>query len=120
MPRRTQKVEMDGERKSHVRVVVWGVVILAGFIAALGLSYRVQRNAFPAEYEGVIVEKWANYQETDGGSRPNFWLLIEMENGQRLTIGTTPHLYNQARVGSRIRKTSAGIEFMDTPTDKTG
>jgi hypothetical protein len=120
MPRRTQKIERDEERKSHVMAVVWGVVILAGFIAVLGLSYRIQRNIFPAEYEGVIVEKWADYQETDQGSRPHFWLLLEMENGQRLTIGTTSHLYNQARVGSRIRKTSAGIELMDPATDKTG
>ena len=120
MLRRSQKVEMDGERRSHVMVVVWGVVIIACLIAALGLSYRVQRNIFPAEYDGVIVDKWAKYQETDEGSRPHFWLLIEMENGQRLTIGTTSHLYNQARVGSRIRKTSAGIELMNPATDKTG
>ena len=120
MLRRTKKVELDGERKSHVMVVIWSVVIIAGFIAALGLSYRVQHNIFPAEYEGVIVEKWAKYQETDQGSRPHYWLLIEMENGQRLTIGTTSHLYDHAKVGSRIRKTSAGIELMDPATDKTG
>jgi len=120
MQTRTQEVELEGERKSHVMVVVWGVVILTGFIAILWLSYRVQRNIFPAEYEGVIVEMWAKYQETDQGSRPHYWLLIEMDNGQRLTIGTTSDLYNQARVGSRIRKTSAGIELMDPATDKTG
>ena len=120
MLRRTQNVEMDGERRSHVMVAVWGVVILAGFIAILWLSYRVQRNISSAEYEGVIVEKWADYQETDDGSRPRFRLMLELENGQKITIGVPSHLYDQARVGSRIRKTSAGIELMDTPTDRTG
>lgn len=120
MIRRTQKVEMDGERKSRVSALVWGLVILTGFVAILWFSYRVQQNIFPPEYKGVIVEKWADYQETDQGSRPHFWLLLEMENGQRLTVGVSSHLYNQAKVGSRIQKTSAGIEFIDAPTDKTG
>ena len=120
MPKRTQKVEMDGERRSHVMVAVWGVVILTGFITILWLSYRVQRNISSAKYEGVIVEKWADYQETDDGSRPRFRLMLDLENGQRITIGVPSHLYNQARVGARIRKTSAGIELIDAATDKTG
>ncbi len=120
MLRRTQKVEIEGDRKSHVRAAVWGVVILIGFIGILWLSYRVHRNTHPAEYEGVIVQKWADYQETDEGSRPHFRLLLELENGQRLTIGVQPDLYNQARVGSRIRKTSEGIELLHAATDKTG
>ena len=120
MPQHGQKVEMDGERKSHVMVAVWGLVILAGFIAVLWVSYRVQRSTHPAEYEGVIVEKWANYQETEEGSRPQFRLLLELANGQRLTIGVPSDFYNQARVGSRIRKTSEGIELMHAATDKTG
>ena len=120
MPKSTQKVEMDRGLRSHVLVAVWGVVILAGFIGILWLSYRVQRNMHPAEYEGVVVEKWADYQETEQGSRPYFRLMLELENGQQLTIGVQRDLFNQARVGSRIRKTSEGIQLMHAATDKTG
>ena len=115
----TRKIEVEGERKSHAMVAVWGLVILTGFIGILWFTYRVQRTTHPAEYEGVVVEKWAGYQETEEGSRPHFRIILELETGQKLTIGVQPDLYNQARVGSRIRKTSAGIELIPV-SDKTG
>ena len=120
MAKPAQKVEMDGERKSHVMVALWGVVILVGFIGILWLSYRVQRNIHPAEYEGVVVERWADYQETEEGSQPRFSLLLDLENGQRLAIRVQPDLYHQVNVGSRVRKTTEGIQLIQPATDKTG
>ena len=99
---------------------VWGLVVLAILVGVFWLSYSVSPGNHPAQYEAVVVDKWANYSETDEGSVPYFRLLVELRNGQKLTIRVGPDLYNQAKVGSRIRKSSTGIEFIPAAPDRAG
>ena len=113
MHRRTQKLEMDGERKSHVMAFVWGVVILAAFAGVLFYAYKVGSGKDPAEYEGTIVDKWAGYNESLIGSDPYFRLVVETGNGRRLTVSVNMEIYNTAKVGSRIKKSTRGIELFD-------
>lgn len=98
---------------------VWGLLALAILLGVFWLSYSVSPGNHPAEYEAVVVEKWANYSETDEGSVPNFRLLVELTNGQKLTIRVGPDLYNEVKVGSRIRKSSKGLELVKAALDKS-
>ena len=108
------------DRGRHLMPVVWGLVVLVILVGVFWLSYRISPGNHPAEYEGVVVDKWASYSETDDGSVPHFRLLVELTDGQKLTIRVGPDLYNEAKVGSRIRKSSKGIEVMHSPQIKMG
>ena len=96
---------------------IWGLIVLAILVGVFWLSYSVSPGNHPAEYEAVVVDKWANYSETDEGSVPYFRLLVELTNGQKLTIRVGPDLYNEAKVGSKIRKSSRGLELVKAELD---
>ena len=91
--------------------------MLAILVGVFWLSYSVSPGNHPAEYEAVVVDKWANYSETDEGSVPYFRLLLELTNGQKLTVRVGPDLYNEAKVGSKIRKSSRGLELVKAELD---
>ena len=113
-------ITIPDDKGRHLMPVVWGLVVLAILIGVFWLSYRVSLVNHPAEYEGVVVDKWAGYSETEEGSLPNFRLVVELTNGQKLTIRVWPDLYNEAKVGSRIRKSSKGIELIPAAADRAG
>ena len=96
---------------------IWGIIVLAILVGVFWLSYSVSPGNHPAEYEAVVVDKWANYSETDEGSAPYFRLLVELTNGQKLTIRVGPDLYTEAKVGSKIRKSSRGLELVKAELD---
>ena len=96
---------------------IWGLIVLAILVGVFWLSYSVSPGNHPAEYEAVVVDKWANYSETDEGSVPYFRLLLELTNGQKLTIRVGPDLYKEAKVGSKIRKSSRGLELVKAELD---
>ena len=112
---RYKTISIPDDPGRHLMPIVWGFVVLAILIGIFWLSYRVSPGNHPAEYEGVVVDKWARYSETDEGSVPIFRLLVELTNGQKLTIRVRPDLYNEAKVGSRIRKSSKGLELIGLP-----
>ena len=112
-------ISIPEDRGRHLMPVVWGLLALAILLGVFWLSYSVSPGNHPAEYEAVVVEKWANYSETDEGSVPTFRLLVELTNGQKLTIRVGPDLYNEVKVGSRIRKSSKGLELVKAALDKS-
>ena len=113
-------ISIPGDRGRQLMPVVWGLVVLATLVGVFWLSYTVRPGNHPAEYEGVVVDKWAGYQETDDGSVPYFRLLVELTNGQKLTIRVEPDLYNQAKVGLMIRKSSKGLEIIPAAANRAG
>jgi hypothetical protein len=86
--------------------LVWGAVILAGFIGLLFYVYHVKRQMSPLEYEGKVIDKWAGYHHSDLGSFPYFRLLVETAGGQKSTIAVDQETYGRAKVGMWIRKTT--------------
>ncbi len=60
-----------------------------------------------ADYEGRIVDRWADYAETQQGSRPRFSLLVESQDGKRFTVKVDPNVYESAKVGMRIKSRAA-------------
>jgi len=86
-------------------VVMLGVVVLVAW----------QRSTEPAtgDYEGVIVERWAGYNESQQGSRPYFRLQVELKDGGRTTVNVDPNVYESARIGMRIKSRSGQIVLID-------
>ena len=99
------------ESGSLAKSLVWGAVILAGFIGVLLFAYQVKRQMSPPQYEGKIIDKWAAYSHSEQGSFPNFRLLVETAGGQRSTVAVDQETYDRAKVGMRVRRTKEGIEL---------
>lgn len=75
-----------------------------------------QRSTKPVstdDYEGTIVERWADYAETQEGSRPRMRLLVESQDGKRFTVGVDSNVYESAKVGMRIRSRSGQIVLIE-------
>jgi hypothetical protein len=91
--------------------IAWGLLIVAVFAGLLLIIYKSKLAVRPVEYEGRIVDKWAGYNHSEQGSFPYFRLLVETENGQKLTVAVDKENYERAQVGMRIKKTQKGIEL---------
>ena len=75
-----------------------------------------------ADYDGRIVDRWADYAESELGSRPRFRLLIESQNGKRFTVKVDANVYESAKVGMLIKSRSGQIVLIEAgqgmPSDK--
>ena len=65
------------------------------------------------DYEGVILDRWAGYTETDEGSWPYFRLLIEDDNQHRLTVNVDADTYHRSKVGMRVTRRKGKIELTE-------
>jgi hypothetical protein len=99
------------ELASHIKALIWLIVILVGCTGLIFFTYRVRQGLNPPEYEGKVVDKWAGYNHTEEGSFPYFRLSVEISNGQRLTVAVDKETYERAKVGMWIRKNRSGIEL---------
>jgi hypothetical protein len=67
-----------------------------------------------SDYEGTIVDRWADYAESQEGSRPRFTLLVEVAGGKRTAIRVDPSVYESAKVGMRIKNKNGQIVLIET------
>jgi hypothetical protein len=70
------------------------------------------------DYEGVIVDRWAGYHESDLGARPYFRLLIEDENRGRITVSIDADTYHRAQVGMRVSRRKGKVELGNQQTKR--
>ena len=68
------------------------------------------------DYEGVIVDRWAGYIESDLGARPYFRLLIEDEKRGRITVSIDGDTYHRAQVGMRVSRRKGKVELGNQQT----
>ena len=101
-------------RLSNVLFVTIIVAILGALV--LFLWQRSTQTLDQSDFEGKIVDRWANYAESEQGSTPRFFLLVDAERG-RFTLRVQPNIYESARVGMRIKRESGKIVLIDS--DKT-
>jgi hypothetical protein len=98
------------------KTVFWLILILAAFALLFWGIYRVwapPHGVYRAQFEGRIVDKWADYAETNQGSVPQFRLLVETEDRNRFEVSVSPDVYERSKVGMKIRRTQQGnIELM--------
>ena len=65
------------------------------------------------DYEGTIVDRWADYTESDQGSRPRLALVVESRDHKRLTVRVDPNVYESGRVGMRIKSKGCQIVLIE-------
>ncbi|HKB66251.1 MAG TPA: hypothetical protein VKC61_10380, partial [Pyrinomonadaceae bacterium] len=99
--------------------VVVGIVLI-GVMGVLLLSI-LRKSTTPADtndYEGTIVDRWADYVDSKYGSQPIFRLAVEVRAGKRFTVKVDPNVYESARVGMRIKSRSGQVVLIE-PEQKT-
>jgi hypothetical protein len=70
------------------------------------------------DYDGTIVDRWADYSESVIGSRPRFNLLIESPDGKRFKVRIEANVYESAKVGMRIKSRSGQIVLIEVDQGK--
>ena len=99
----------------NLKTIAWLVLILVSLCLLLFAATKIglsRLNAIPAEFEGTIVEKNVASRETEEGSSPYYRLTVEIEAGQRLTVGVTRQIYEEAQVGMRLKRSGRGLEVI--------
>ena len=112
--RHSKASEVDGPVSSFKTIAL--LVIVVAFVSLLMLAiYSLKMaaaNALPQEYEGVIVDRWAGFNEDQQGSSPYFRLTVELQDKRRLVVPVDRDFYNRAKVGMRLKKSAAGFEIL--------
>jgi hypothetical protein len=96
------------------------LLLLMLFALLLFAWYRTTQRVDTGDYEGRIVDRWADYVETDQGSRPRLRLVVEAQDGKRFTVKVEPNVYESARVGMRIKSRAGQIVLIDSEQRATG
>ena len=66
------------------------------------------------DVQGIIVDRWADYLESQYGSRPVFNLLIETDDKKRITVGVNADTYERARVGLYYKRRAGVSEITES------
>jgi hypothetical protein len=109
----TEKVE-----RGHWPAVLMGLGFLAVF--CLLFFYVWGSRVANSDYEGKIVDRWADYSNNEQGGRPFFRLVVESDGGKRFTVRVEPAVYESARVGMRIKSRSGQVVLIDTDSATSG
>ncbi|HEY8205243.1 MAG TPA: hypothetical protein VIF81_10990 [Pyrinomonadaceae bacterium] len=86
------------------------VVVMVLFVAWQKWTNPAQ----PPDYEGRIVDRWADNSGAAEGYQPRLALVIESTDGRRFTVRVDPNVYESARVGMRIRSRSGQVVLIDS------
>jgi hypothetical protein len=92
--------------------IIAGVLVFVGLCVLFFFVY--DRRASNPDYEGTIVDRWADYAESEQGSTPRFRLLVESQDHKRFAVKVDPNVYESARVGMRIKSRSGQIVLIDS------
>src|SRR5215471_1664249 len=88
-------------RFSTIVISIIVIMMFAGLALLVWNKSTVPVNT--TDYEGIIVDRWADYAESREGSRPRLALVVESTPGKRFTVGVDPNVYDSARVGMKIK-----------------
>lgn len=96
---------------------ILAVVLIAMAGTLIVLVWQRSTQPVLTDYEGTIVDRWAKYAESEQGSRPRFFLVVDDAQGRRFTVSVDPDTYESAKVGMRLKRESGKIVLIDP--DKT-
>jgi hypothetical protein len=114
LTRRIRNEDLE-ERVWTPRTILWLLAILVCITAVLWSVYffrSTKTGPFRQEYEGQIVEKWADYSHSEQGSQPYFRLMVKGRDSQQFSVSVSSEIYDRAKVGMFVRKTDAGVELI--------
>lgn len=93
-------------------------IVLAMILGGVSIwTYQCSTSTGPfrSEYSGRIVDKRISVFESNQGSFFSNKLVIEEKSGRRFTVSVTEEMYNRAKPGMWIQKSSGGIEISPDP-----
>ena len=99
--------------------------LLGLLVVATLLTFTVviwQKSTQPvntSDYDGTIVDRWADYTQSEQGSRPYFRLLVESNDGKRFSVKVDPNIYESARIGMRIKSRDGQVVLIDSERSST-
>lgn len=99
--------------------VLWGIAIGALLISIFLLAWQKSHQPVQIDYEGTIVERWANFYESETGSHVYYKLLVEDNSGKRVAVNLDYETYTRAQIGMHIRRSTKGIELSGKPAQST-
>ena len=106
-----------------VRRAAEGSILAAMFVGILAtvaiVSYRCATSSGPfrKEYTGKIVDKKITLHESNEGSFFVYKLAIEEKGGTRFQVSVPQELYDQAKIGMLIQRSTKGIELLPNPDE---
>ena len=86
------------------------VLALIGFVIFV-LYSRFARNL--ENFEGIIVDKWINFSETQQGSYAYRVISVKTDKDTQIKINVDTETYERAQVGNRIKRDSNGITIIN-------
>jgi len=89
-------------------------VLVVILLATLVVVWQKSTTPTQTDYEGTIVDRWADYAESYQGARPRLALVVESPDRRRFTIRVDPNVYESAKVGMRIRSRAGQILLIDS------
>ena len=100
---------------AKLSTAVLSILIVAMLTTLAALVW--QKSTQPVDtkdYDGRIVDRWADYAESDQGSRPRFRVLVESQDGKRFTVAVDANVYESAKVGMQIKSRAGQIVLIDS------
>ena len=104
----------------RVAAIILSVIII-GMLAMLAVTVW-KKSSTPSDasdYEGRIVDRWADYSNSQYNPQPYFHLLVESNEGKRFSVRVDPNVYESARVGMRIKSRSGQVVLIDSDRNST-
>jgi hypothetical protein len=87
-------------------------VAMVGMLVLLVWQKSTQR-LVTADYDGRIVDRWADYTESQQVSEPRFRLLIESKDGKRFTVKVDANVFESTKIGMRIKSRSGQVVLIE-------
>jgi hypothetical protein len=100
------------EKLLSIAAKAFAVVMIV--LLALLVWQKANQHVDTSDYEGKIVDRWADYPESKYVSQPRFHLRVESQDGKQFTIKVDPNVYESARIGMRIKSRSGQIVLIDS------
>ena len=94
-------------------VVILSVLVVAMLATLVAVVWQKSTTPVPTDYEGTIVDRWADYAESEQGSRTRLALVVESPDRTRFTIRVEANDYESARVGMRIKSRGGQIVLIE-------
>lgn len=118
MPMKKAQLQRNADQRlfgaKFSTIVISLLVVAMAATLALLVWQKSTRPLDKGDYEGTIVDRWADYAESDQGSRPRLALVVESQDGKRFTVKVDSNVYESARVGMRIRSRAGQIVLIDS------
>ena len=106
--------------KKTTKISVMSLLVFL-VIAVLFVAWQKSTNpAQPGDYEGRIVDRWADHSGQAESYQPVLALVIESNDGKRFTVRVDSNVYESARVGMRIKSRSGQIVLIDSEKNPVG